>query len=316
VTDAPAAVAGAIVEADAVSKDYGGRRVVRDVTFTLRRAECLGLLGPNGAGKTTTIRMITCFTAPTAGALTVLGRPVVAGNHAAIKTRLGIVQQEESLDPDLSVEKNLLVFASYFGIPRRTAAERTDALVRFAALAEHRTARIGTLSGGMRRRLMLARALLNDPALLVLDEPTTGLDPQARRLVWERIRSLKRQGTTILLTTHYMDEAAELCDRVLIMDDGRIIAEGPPDALVASHVGSEVIAVYVGDAPAAMRPALDRLAHGPWRTEHVGDVLYIYLRDTDFPTGLLAALDGVAITRRGATLEDVFLTLTGHALRD
>jgi lipooligosaccharide transport system ATP-binding protein len=306
----------AIVAARGLCKDYEGRRVVRDVTFSLAPGECLGLLGPNGAGKTTTIRMVTCFTAPSAGTLDVLGLPVAPEHHATIKARLGIVQQEESLDPDLSVEQNLLVYASYFDIDRREAARRAETLVRFAELAEHRRAHIRTLSGGMRRRLMLARALLNEPALLVLDEPTTGLDPQARRLVWERIRTLARQGTTILLTTHYMEEAARLCDRLLIMDGGRIIAEGSPDTLVAAHVGQEVVEVSVADLPEEARAAVERLSQGPWRAEQVGDVLYLYLREGEGGSDRLAALDGLHCSRRRATLEDVFLTLTGHALRD
>src|SRR6184192_2758978 len=303
-----------IVDARGLCKDYGARRVVSDVSLALARGECLGLLGPNGAGKTTTIRMVTCFTAPSAGALAVLGLPTTPANHAAIKAGLGIVQQEESLDPDLSVEQNLIVYASYFGIARGAAVPRAEALMRFAELAEHRTARIRTLSGGMKRRLMLARALLNDPALLVLDEPTTGLDPQARRLVWERVRALKRGGTTILLTTHYMEEAAQLCDRLIIMDEGRIIAEGRPADLVAAHVGSEVVEVYVsGDAE---ERAVARLADGPWRSERVGDVLYLYLRDGQASPAMFSALEALDFTRRRATLEDVFLTLTGHALRD
>ena len=304
-----------IVEARGLSKDYGPRRVVTDVTFTLPAGACLGLLGPNGAGKTTTIRMVTCFTVPSAGELHVLGLPVVPAHHARIKARLGIVQQEESLDPDLSVEQNLVVYASYFGIARREATRRAEELMRFTELSDHRAARIRTLSGGMKRRLMLARALLNEPALLVLDEPTTGLDPQARRLVWERIRSLKRGGTTILLTTHYMDEAAQLCDRLIIMDHGRIVVEGTPPNLVAAHVGTEVVEVYLSGGEEADARVVDRLAAGPWRSERVGQVLYLYLRDGE-GAAMFAALGGLDFTRRRATLEDVFLTLTGHALRD
>src|SRR5437899_4710086 len=258
-----------IVDAHGLCKDYGARRVVTDVSFGLARGECLGLLGPNGAGKTTTIRMVTCFTAPSAGALAVLGLPATPTNHAAIKGGLGIVQQDESLDPDLSVEQNLIVYASYFGIARRDATPRAEALMRFAELTEHRTARIRTLSGGMKRRLMLARALLNEPRLLILDEPTTGLDPQARRLVWERIRTLKRGGTTILLTTHYMEEAATLCDRLIIMDGGRIVAEGDAAALIAGRVGTEVVEVYLSGAEAEDARAVARLGTGPWRTDRV-----------------------------------------------
>jgi lipooligosaccharide transport system ATP-binding protein len=181
-----------VVDARGLAKDYGARRAVVNLTLAVARGECLGLLGPNGAGKTTTIKMVTCYTTPSAGELAVFGLPMRVANHAAIKARLGIVQQEESLDPDLSVEKNLTVYASYFGIARGEAARRAEELIRFAELCDHRRERIRLLSGGMKRRLMLARALVNDPALLVLDEPTTGLDPQARRLVWERIRSLAR----------------------------------------------------------------------------------------------------------------------------
>src|SRR5437867_6045093 len=253
-----------VVDARGLTKVYGSRRVVDDLTFAVASGETLGLLGPNGAGKTTTIKMVTCFAPPTGGALEVLGLPMAPANHPAIKARLGIMQQEESLDPDLSVEKNLTVYASYFGLERAEAVRRAEELMRFTELAERRAEQIRNLSGGMKRRLMLARALLNDPALLVLDEPTTGLDPQARRLVWERVRALKRRGTTILLTTHYMEEAAQLCDRLIIMDEGRIIAEGTPEDLVATYVGSEVVEVYVSGG--AEERAVARLADGPWRS--------------------------------------------------
>ena len=303
-----------VVDARGLTKVYGSRRVVDDLTFAVASCETLGLLGPNGAGKTTTIKMVTCFAPPTGGTLEVLGLPMAPATHPAIKARLGIMQQEESLDPDLSVEKNLTIYASYFGLGRPEAGRRAEELMRFTELAERRAERIRNLSGGMKRRLMLARALLNDPALLVLDEPTTGLDPQARRLVWERVRALKRGGTTILLTTHYMEEAAQLCDRLIIMDEGRIIAEGRPADLVAAHVGSEVVEVYVsGDAE---ERAVARLADGPWRSERVGDVLYLHLRDGQASPAMFSALHALDFTRRRASLEDVFLTLTGHALRD
>ena len=303
-----------VVDARGLTKVYGSRRVVDDLTFAVASGETLGLLGPNGAGKTTTIKMVTCFAPPTGGTLEVLGLPMAPATHPAIKARLGIMQQEESLDPDLSVEKNLTVYASYFGLAHAEAVRRAEELMRFTELAERRAEQIRNLSGGMKRRLMLARALLNDPALLVLDEPTTGLDPQARRLVWERVRALKRGGTTILLTTHYMEEAAQLCDRLIIMDEGRIIAEGRPADLVAAHVGSEVVEVYVsGDAE---ERAVARLADGPWRSERVGDVLYLYLRDGQATPAMFSALEALDFARRRATLEDVFLTLTGHALRD
>jgi lipooligosaccharide transport system ATP-binding protein len=307
--------AAAVVQARGLSKDYARRRVVDGLSFTVDAAECVGLLGPNGAGKTTTIKMVTCFTPPSAGELAVFGLPVTIDNHPRIKARLGLLQQEESLDPDLTVEKNLTVYASYFGIPRREAARRAAELIAFTELTAHRGSPIRILSGGMKRRLMLARALLNEPRLLVLDEPTTGLDPQARRLVWERVRLLKRQGTTILLTTHYMEEAAQLCDRLIIVDAGRIVAEGRPTDLVAAHVGAEVIEVYLDGHPAADR-ALAGLTGGPWRTERVGDVLYLYVREGQAGPTPEAALAGLDFAHRRATLEDVFLTLTGHALRD
>jgi lipooligosaccharide transport system ATP-binding protein len=305
-----------VVEARGLSKRYGARWVVRDVSFAVAAGECLGLLGPNGAGKTTTIKMVTCFAPPDGGELSVFGRPMRPENHRAIKAQLGIVQQEESLDPDLSVEKNLTIYASYFGIPGREALRRAVELMRFTELLDHREDRILTLSGGMKRRLMLARALLHEPMLLVLDEPTTGLDPQARRLVWERIRTLKRAGTTILLTTHYMEEAAQLCDRLIIMDDGRIVDHGRPHDLVTAHVGNEVVEVYLSGREGDDARVAARLAGGPWRTERVGQVLYLYLRDGQADPVMFAALADLDFTRRRATLEDVFLTLTGHALRD
>lgn len=301
------------MEIRALAKRYGQRQAVADLSFRVEAGECLGLLGPNGAGKTTTIRMLTGFAVPSAGDMRVLGLPLGPATAGAIKARLGVVSQEDSLDPDLSVEKNLLVYASYFGIGRREATRRTDELIRFAELGDHRGERITALSGGMRRRLMLARALLNEPRLLVLDEPTTGLDPQARRLVWERIRALKRGGTTILLTTHYMEEAAQLCDRVIIMDGGRIVAEGRAADLIASRVGAEVIEVHLPDGvdPATL---LAQLGDGPWRSERAGQMVYVYLRD-GHADELLGRLGSLEVARRRATLEDVFLTLTGHELR-
>jgi lipooligosaccharide transport system ATP-binding protein len=304
----------AIVEVRALAKRYGARQAVDDVSFRVEAGECVGLLGPNGAGKTTTIRMLTGFAVPSGGEVRVLGLPFGPATAAAIKARLGIVSQEDNLDPDLSVEKNLVIYASYFGIPWREATRRAETAVRFAELGDHRHDRIAALSGGMRRRLMLARALLNEPRLLILDEPTTGLDPQARRLVWERIRDLKRAGTTILLTTHYMDEAAQLCDRLIIMDGGRIVAGGRPDELVARYVGSEVVEVHLPDGLDA-EAILAGLGPGDWRSEQAGRMLYLLLRD-GHADAVLARLGDLDVTRRRATLEDVFLSLTGHQLRE
>jgi lipooligosaccharide transport system ATP-binding protein len=240
----------------------------------------------------------------------------VPKNHRAIKARLGVVHQQDSLDPDLTVEENLAVYARYFGLSRAAARRRTDDLIDFAALADHRRRSIRVLSGGMKRRLMLARALLAEPALLVLDEPTTGLDPQARRLVWDRIRSLARGGTTVLLTTHYMDEAERLADRLLVMDAGRVVAEGTAAALIAAHVGATVVEIPLAAGDGVVDATLARVAAAPGRLERARDIAYWYLPG-DVPSATIeAAVGPVAAVRRPATLEDVFLTVTGHALRD
>jgi lipooligosaccharide transport system ATP-binding protein len=260
--------------------------------------------------------MITCFSPMTAGRLRVFGLPVEPANHPAIKARLGLAPQEENLDPDLSVEMNLLIYASYFGIARAEARARVGELLAFAALSEKATARIGTLSGGMKRRLILARALVNRPELLVLDEPTTGLDPQARHLVWERLRDLKRSGVAMLLTTHYMEEAAQLCDRLIVMDHGRIVAAGTPAALIARHVGHDVVEVATGDDPARRTRVLEVVRPFGGRVEALTDAVMIYANGAVDVRGMLAALAGEELVHRRATLEDVFLTLTGRELRE
>jgi lipooligosaccharide transport system ATP-binding protein len=307
--------AGAIIEAKGLRKRYGEAEVVRGIDFAVHERECFGLLGPNGAGKTTTIRMLTCFSPPSAGSLAVFGLPVTAANARAIKARLGVAPQEENLDPDLTVEMNLLLYASYFGIGRAEARRRTGELLAFAQLTDKAGARIDTLSGGMKRRLVLARALINRPGLLVLDEPTTGLDPQARHLVWERLRELKRSGVAMLLTTHYMEEAAQLCDRLIIMDHGRIIAAGTPNELVAAHVGHDVIEVATGGDPAT-QARVEAVCRPLGRVEAVGDHVILYLNGRSDPRDALGVLAGEQLTHRRATLEDVFLTLTGRELRD
>ena len=305
-----------IVEATGLRKRYGAAEVVCGIDFVVEPRECFGVLGPNGAGKTTTIRMITCFSPSSGGRLEVFGLPVVPANHRAIKARLGVAPQEENLDPDLSVEMNLLVYASYFGIGRAEARARMHELLEFAQLGEKAKARIATLSGGMKRRLVLARALINRPELLVLDEPTTGLDPQARHLVWERLRELKRSGVAMLLTTHYMEEAAQLCDRLVVMDQGRIISEGAPETLIERHVGREVIEVSTGgDAVRRERVLALCRPHGG-RVEAMGDAIVIHLNGQSDARALLAVLAGEELVHRRATLEDVFLTLTGRELRE
>ena len=305
-----------IVEAVGLRKSYDQHEVVCGVDFTVQARECFGLLGPNGAGKTTTIRMLTCFSPPDSGRLAVFGLPVNAANARVIKARLGLAPPEENLDPDLTVEMNLLVYASYFGIGRADARARVSELLAFAELEDKAGARIPTLSGGMKRRLILARALINRPSLLVLDEPTTGLDPQARHLVWERLRELKRKGVAMVLTTHYMEEAAQLCDRLIVMDHGRIIAEGTPASLIAEHVGRDVIEVATGgDAAARARvEAICRPLGG--RVEVIGDHVILYLNGQRDPREALTALAAEPLVHRRATLEDVFLTLTGRELRE
>ncbi|MEO6027087.1 MAG: ATP-binding cassette domain-containing protein [Candidatus Binatia bacterium] len=308
-----------IVEAVGLRKRYDKNEVVCGVDFTVRPRECFGLLGPNGAGKTTTIRMLTCFSPVESGRLTVFGMPVNATNARAIKSRLGLAPQDENLDPDLTVAMNLHIYASYFGIGGGEARARVAELLAFAELEDRANDRIPTLSGGMKRRLILARALINRPSLLVLDEPTTGLDPQARHLVWERLRELKRSGVAMLLTTHYMEEAAQLCDRLVVMDHGRIIAEGTPAALIAEYVGDDVIEVSTGDDPAA-RSRVEQICRSlGGRVDVVGDHVILYLNGkgaTGDPRAALSALAGEQLVHRRPTLEDVFLTLTGRDLRE
>ncbi len=305
-----------IVAAEGLRKRYGASEVVCGVDFEVGPRECFGLLGPNGAGKTTTIRMITCFSPPSGGRLEVFGLPVVPANHRAIKARLGLAPQEENLDPDLSVAMNLLLYARYFGTGRTEARARVHELLAFAQLAERAHARIDTLSGGMKRRLILARALINRPALLVLDEPTTGLDPQARHLVWERLRELKRGGVAMLLTTHYMEEAAQLCDRLVVMDRGRIIAEGTPADLIERHVGREVIEVLTAGDPACRARVLATCARLGGRHESFGDVVVLHVNGHVDARAAVAALAGEEFVHRRASLEDVFLALPGRELRE
>jgi lipooligosaccharide transport system ATP-binding protein len=285
---------------------------VRGIDFAVAAQECFGFLGPNGAGKTTTMRMLACIAPPTDGSLEVLGRPV--GEARAIKRRMGVVPQETNLDEGVSVLENLLIYARYFDIPPRRARPKAEDLLRFVALDDRRDWNIMQLSGGMKRRLLIARALVNDPELLVLDEPTTGLDPQARHLVWEKLRALKRQGVTLLLTTHYMEEAAQLCDRLVIMHEGRILVEGAPRALIARETSPQVVEVF--EPPAAAVAALEALAARAERVERLPDRWLFYTRDGD---ALLAAVRAIvpdrgAVWLRGGTLEDVFLRLTGRGL--
>lgn len=298
------------VVARALTKRYGDQTVVSGIDFEVARGQCFGFLGPNGAGKTTTLRMILGLTPITAGSLNVFGLPMPASGRSA-RARMGVVPQGDSLDPDFTVVENLRVYASYFGVPRRALDQRVRELLAFVELDDRLDAPIATLSGGMRRRLAIARALVNDPELLILDEPTTGLDPQARHVIWARLRSLRAAGKTLLLTTHYMEEAERLCDELVVMDHGAILARGAPPALVERYVAPHVFEVRGGEPEA--RRALD--GDGLCRLERAGDTLLAYARCRE---PVLEALEGFGLPyfERRANLEDVFLQLTGRELRD
>jgi lipooligosaccharide transport system ATP-binding protein len=308
--------AGAVVaHAHGLVKRYGAVPAVDGIDFDIRRQECFGFLGPNGAGKTTTMRMLSCLARRDGGELAVLGMdPAV--HPREVKRRMGVVAQETNLDLELSVRENLLVYARYFDIPRREAARRADELLAFVQLHDRADDAVDRLSGGMKRRLQIARALINEPEIVLLDEPTTGLDPQARHLVWERLRGLRERGVTLVLTTHYMDEAEQLCDRLVVMDRGHIAREGPPSALIAREVGREVLEVRV--APGHAAELLARLGARVSGHQSRGEVLNLFTDDAEAlfvdarATGMPLDLQMI----RRATLEDVFLAVTGHALRE
>ncbi len=307
-----------LLDIRALVKSYGGARVVDGVSLSISPGECLGVIGPNGAGKTTTIRLALGLTAPEAGQIHYFARAdgtalAMPRDALAIKQRLGVVSQFDSLDPDFNCAENLFVFGRYFGLKRAQLSERVPQLLEFAALAHKAKARPSELSGGMRRRLSLARALINNPDLLLLDEPTTGLDPQARHLMWERLQLLLAQGKSILLTTHFMDEAERLCDRLLVIDHGRKIAEGAPRALIAEHLEPEVVEVY---GNGALQLAHAPLAAHAQRVETSGETVFFYTRQA---RALLLALEAhpqLRTLHRPANLEDLFLKLTGRQIRD
>ncbi|WP_058556716.1 ATP-binding cassette domain-containing protein [Thiohalocapsa sp. ML1] len=300
-----------IVRADGLVKRYGGFTAVAGVSFDIPAGCCFGVLGPNGAGKTTTLRMILGMTPMTAGSLSVFGLGMPADGRA-IRRRIGVVPQADNLDPDFRVDENLEVHASYFGIDAATARARVPELLAFANLTDRRHAKTDTLSGGMKRRLTIARALINAPDLVMLDEPTTGLDPQARHVIWSRLAALKARGTTLLLTTHYMEEAERLCDELVIMDQGRILDRGTPRELIRRHVEPEVIEVRAGDT-ARFRAFAE---HHGCRLEQQGMSLYCYGQDSAPLLGFLQQDADLVYLHRPAGLEDVFLRLTGRELRD
>jgi len=307
-----------LFQAQHLTKRYGALTVVDDLSFQIAPGECLGVIGPNGAGKTTTIRMCLGQTAPDAGQITALGLPMPQ-EAQAIKAQLGVVTQFDTLDPDFTCAENLVVFGRYFGLTTRQMRERVPALLDFAALSHKAQAKPGELSGGMKRRLSLARALVNDPQLLLLDEPTTGLDPQARHLMWERLQQLLQQGKSILLTTHFMDEAERLCDRLLVIDHGRKIAEGTPRALIAEHLEPDVVEVYGSGGQEAHALAHSPLAALAQRVEVSGETVFFYTQDAKQLLARLADLpeySSVRTLHRPANLEDLFLKMTGRQIRE
>jgi lipooligosaccharide transport system ATP-binding protein len=305
-----------LVRAKALTKRFGDQLAVDGVDFGVRRGEVFGFLGPNGAGKTTIMRMIACVSPISDGGLSVLGMDP-RHDGPAIRSRLGIVPQEDNLDTELTVWDNLVVYGRYFGLPLAVIRERAAELLAFARLDERRDSRVDPLSGGMKRRLTIARALINRPDLVLLDEPTTGLDPQARHLLWERLYRLKREGVTLVLTTHYMDEAEQLCDRLVIMDEGRIVAEGSPRQLIERYSTREVVELRF-TTHEEQEAVLPRLAGLGERIEPLGDRILVYTAQGDETAAGLSA-DGVhpdSILVRRSSLEDVFLLLTGRTLED
>jgi lipooligosaccharide transport system ATP-binding protein len=301
-----------VIEAKGLTKKFDGFMAVDHIDFKVYKGECVGFLGPNGAGKTTTVRMIYCFSPPTDGELTVAGLSVKT-HCREIKNIIGVAPQEDNLDPDFTVIKNLTVYARYFDIPKEIALKRAEEQLKFFQLEEKRDVPIMALSTGMKRRLIFARALLNQPQILLLDEPTTGLDPQARHLVWDEVRHLKRNQVTIILTTHYMDEAEVLCDRLLIVDKGKIIEEGKPAELVKKHIGEDVLEL---DYDEKLQQTLKE-AFPDARFEKLGDRMQIF---TDKPHGVFEGFlkehPMQNVTLRKANIEDVFLKLTGRGLRE
>jgi lipooligosaccharide transport system ATP-binding protein len=307
-------VAAPVVVAHGLTKQFGSFTAVDDIDFRVEAGEAFGFLGPNGAGKSSTMRMIGCVSPVTAGTLEIFGL-APATHGSAIRARLGVVPQEDCLDEQLSVCDNLYVYGRYFDLPRKEIGARIEELLDFVQLSERSKDKVDTLSGGMKRRLTIARALMSDPDLILLDEPTTGLDPQARHVLWDRLYQLKARGVTLVLTTHYMDEAEQLCDRLVVMDQARIVAEGSPRELIAAHTSREVLELRFPDGAAAQLPAVADLAD---HVEVLTERLLLSVPDGD--RALAAVLTrgiapDTALVRR-SSLEDVFLRLTGRTLVD
>jgi lipooligosaccharide transport system ATP-binding protein len=299
------------VTAEGLTKKYGDLTAVDAISFEIPEGECFGFLGPNGAGKTSTVRMIHCVSPVTAGRLTVNGLAAHIDNRE-IKQLTGVIPQEITLDVDLTVQENLAVFANFFDIPRREARPRIAELLKFVELEAKRDSKIDQLSTGMKRRLLVARALLNRPRLIVADEPTTGLDPQARHMIWQRLRQLRSEGVTLILTTQYMEEAEQLCDRIVIMHQGRILREGLPRKMVEEEIGREVVEIRIPQEEDER--IIGELAPFSCGHERVGDTIYFYCRDGHDILKKLVELDLPNTWSRPASLEDVFLKITGRSL--
>jgi len=304
-----------LIHARGLVKRFGDFTAVDGIDVDVHRGEAFGFLGPNGAGKSSTMRMIGCVSPPSGGILRVLGMDPLR-DGPAIRGRLGVCPQQDSLDPELTVRENLTTYARYFGIPRRVARQRAAELLDFVQLTERAGSKVEPLSGGMKRRLTIARALVNEPDIVLLDEPTTGLDPQARHLVWERLFRLKQQGVTLVLTTHYMDEAEQLCDRLVVMDGGKIVAEGSPRSLIETYSTREVVELRFRAEPLA--DVAGKLTGIGERVEVLPDRLLLYADDGDAATAAVhdRGLTPASVLVRRSTLEDVFLHLTGRTLVD
>ncbi|MDT5037651.1 MAG: lipooligosaccharide transport system ATP-binding protein [Micromonosporaceae bacterium] len=304
-----------LITARGLVKRFKAVAAVDGIDIDVRPGEAFGFLGPNGAGKSSAMRMIGCVSAPTAGTLRILGMDPVR-DGSAIRARLGVCPQQDSLDPELTVHENLTVYARYFGIPRSVARQRATELIEFMQLTDRTNDKVEPLSGGMKRRLTIARALVNAPDIVLLDEPTTGLDPQARHLVWDRLFRLKRDGVTLVLTTHYMDEAEQLCDRLVVMDGGRIVAEGSPRQLIERFATREVVELrFTDDDPTGYVDKLEGIGD---RVELLPDRILLYADDGDAAVATVhaRALRPAGVLVRRSSLEDVFLHLTGRTLVD
>lgn len=302
-----------LIRATGLVKRFGDFTAVDGIDVTVAAGEAFGFLGPNGAGKSSTMRMISCVSPPSGGQLEILGKDALR-QGSAIRAMIGVCPQEDTLDPDITAMENLTIYARYFGIPWKVARRRATELLEFFQLGERANDKVDPLSGGMKRRLTIARALVNEPDIVLLDEPTTGLDPQARHLVWERLFQLKRRGVTLVITTHYMDEAEQLCDRLVVMDGGRIAAEGTPRGLIEQYSTREVVELRFGDSPLdAIAGKLDGIGQ---RTEVLPDRILLYTADGDAAAAEVEGrtLRPSSVLVRRSTLEDVFLHLTGRSL--